>query len=81
MQPGVNAGCARTKFQFAADGTVSGLVVFSVDVTQDKNKQAQLIQDRRQLQTKIEQRTQSLRESESKLATLSRMAPACSINS
>jgi len=58
-----------------ADGTVSGLVVFAVDVTQDKNKQAQLIQDRRQLQTKIEQRTQSLRETESRLATLSRVAP------
>jgi len=57
------------------DGTVTGIVVFAVDVTQDKLKQSELIQDRRQLQSKIEERTQSLRNTESRLATLSRMAP------
>ncbi|HEY9715894.1 MAG TPA: PAS domain-containing protein, partial [Trichormus sp.] len=57
------------------DGTVTGIVVFAVDVTQDKLKQSELLQDRRQLQSKIEERTQSLRNTESRLATLSRMAP------
>jgi polar amino acid transport system substrate-binding protein len=57
------------------DGTVTGIVVFAVDVTQDKLKQSELLQDRRQLQSKIEERTHSLRTTESRLATLSRMAP------
>lgn len=57
------------------DGTVTGIVVFAVDVTQDQLKQSELLQDRRQLQSKIEERTHSLRTTESRLATLSRMAP------
>lgn len=57
------------------DGTTCGIVVFSLDVTEDQLKQTQLLQDRRQLQHKIEERTQSLRDTESKLAALSRVVP------
>ncbi len=57
------------------EGSVAGIVVFAVDITQDKNKHSQLIKDRRELQSKIEQRTQTLRDTESRLAQLSRLVP------
>jgi polar amino acid transport system substrate-binding protein len=57
------------------DGTVAGLIVFSVDVTQDQIRHSQMLQDRRELQSKIEERTKSLRITESKLSSLSRLVP------
>lgn len=57
------------------DGTVAGIVVFAIDITKEKLKQAQMLQDRKQLQTKIEERTRVLRDTESRLATISRLVP------